>query len=836
MSILSPRPTTSPLATAADAVAEATVLIALLALPLYFTVLTETGYEPDKAVLLRTLATVGLAGWMVSRSAIRPLTHSGKLIILTGTILLAIYVVAGLLSIDMRLSFWGSQTRQQGVWTWAAYLVLLVIAATRLRSFQAVNRLVTCLLLGSVPVVVYAYLQQFGLDPIPAAGDPTTLQWPVRSTLGQHVFLGSYLVMVLPFTASRLFDAVLTRREQLPSGGRALSSLAAVVLVVVSFLLYIWLGVSHPALFALLPALLAGYAGVGVVLASWEVAPWPSWYFILLVLQILALFFTGARASWLAALATVPVLGLLVAYRLGRRALALRMLVATVAVAIVLLLLNIPGGPLQPLRTMPALARVSNITDSGGAGGSGQGRVLIWQGVTRLLADTPPIGPARGGMVRDLIGYGPESMHWAFQAVFPLRLRQVTSEIWTWDRAHNVYLDRLLDGGILALLAFLALAGLTLWRSVRELRLASPSAAVLLAGMSAAVVGHLVDGLFSLETAVTLSLLFAIAGLTAGLPWNVPAPSALLPRPIPRWLPAYFGGLFLVGLLSVLLGVERNGAALAALLVLGSLAGVGAVAALLSEGRMVSWRTWLGPVPLVAAALTTLALASQFWYQTGAVDERLGLDRLSAGDVAAAVSYLQQAVRADGNEPQYLTELGGAYLSFPTRDSANPSFVPHASQLTSLNEAQVSRLGTAQLVTLSRLALDRARQLAPLDPDAYGNLGNVDLQANQPTAALREYREAEALSHENPRYLDQEALAELQMGKGSQALGTARHALALDSTYWLSHYALAAIDDKRGDTAGAKREAALALYWQRNIWPHPPAGQISQLRSLASTG
>jgi hypothetical protein len=121
---------------------------------------------------------------------------------------LAAYVVSTLSSIDPRLSLWGSQTRQQGLWTDASYLVIAVCAATRLGSLQRVSRLVTALLLGSAPVVAYGLLQAFGIDPVPSTGDPNTLYWPVRSSLGQHIFLGSYLIMVIPFTAVRLVESL----------------------------------------------------------------------------------------------------------------------------------------------------------------------------------------------------------------------------------------------------------------------------------------------------------------------------------------------------------------------------------------------------------------------------------------------------------------------------------------------------------------------------------------------------------------------------------------------------------------------------------------------------
>src|SRR5919202_420211 len=142
---------TSPLKRAADGLVEASCLIAVLALPLYFSVLTSSGYEPDKAVLLRVFAIVAGGAWLVGfllepgkpgKSRVSPVLWLGL------TVFLA-YAVATVFSIDPRLSLWGSHVRQQGLWTRASYLIFLVAAMTRLRTPAQHERLVSILLFGS---------------------------------------------------------------------------------------------------------------------------------------------------------------------------------------------------------------------------------------------------------------------------------------------------------------------------------------------------------------------------------------------------------------------------------------------------------------------------------------------------------------------------------------------------------------------------------------------------------------------------------------------------------------------------------------------------------------
>src|SRR5207244_7030991 len=72
------------------------------------------------------------------------------------------------------------------------------------RTPGALRRLVDVVLFGSVPVGLVALSQAANWDPLPRVWDPAVTSMTVRSTFGSHVFLGSYLVMIIPLTAARL--------------------------------------------------------------------------------------------------------------------------------------------------------------------------------------------------------------------------------------------------------------------------------------------------------------------------------------------------------------------------------------------------------------------------------------------------------------------------------------------------------------------------------------------------------------------------------------------------------------------------------------------------------
>ena len=836
---------------AADRVVEAGCLAAVLLLPLYFSVLTLSGYESDKAVLLRVLAVLVGAAWIVGFALGERdrATRSSLLLWLALTILL-VYCLATILSIDPRLSLWGSQGRQQGLWTRASYLVFLVAVATRLRSRRQRERLVSMLLLGSVPAAVYGVLQQLGYDPIPSGGDPNTLSWPVRSSFGQHIFFASYLVMVIPFSAARLvanrgaWSSASKRWFLTPEvlqGGAALAFVAA------TYVIFMAWGSAHPALFAVFPGLLLLYVLLGLWLETLPDSPVLQHarllgYGALLALQLLALAFTGARGAWLGFLAALPVFGFLGARRMRRPGVARGVLAVTLAAGLFLLLLNIPNGPLHPLRNVRGLNRLADITASGGAGGSAQGRLLIWQGVWQLMTHQPAVGGDWGGPLRAIVGYGPESLHWAFESVYPLKLRVVTSEIWTWDRAHNIFLDYLVDAGLLGLLAVLALLGTFLYRAFSALpRAQEPEAWILIAAASAAA-GHLVDGFFGIETVVTLLLLWILVGLVAGVSSEPVedhvAPTLRLPRGSPFWF-----GLGLAIALIMALPFGDHPAVLAALWLVSLVLGVGAIAALLEEpGRLPRISLSLHGRRLlfvsILAALSAVVLGSQMRFQTAAVADRAGVTALDNGQVVQALGYLEEATQANSYEPKYEADLAGAYLTLGAvrLDSGDPTYVPTTSDVRTIDPAIATSLGKDQLFTLARFALESAQSFSPLDPDTYYNLGNVLLQSGQPEQAMGQFRRAEALSLNNPRYLDQEALAQLQERQLQRAARKAHQALSLDNTFWYSYYTLALVDDQLGARDRARQEATESLAWVHNYWPPPPSQQLAQLQSLQRAG
>src|SRR5262249_39195413 len=69
-----------------------------------------------------------------------------------------------------------------------------------MRTRKQAERLVSFMILTSVPVALYGLLQANRLDPLPWAGDTATR---VASSMGNAIFVAAWLIMAVPYTLYR---------------------------------------------------------------------------------------------------------------------------------------------------------------------------------------------------------------------------------------------------------------------------------------------------------------------------------------------------------------------------------------------------------------------------------------------------------------------------------------------------------------------------------------------------------------------------------------------------------------------------------------------------------
>lgn len=153
-----------------DAFLEACWLVAILATPLFFNIHSERVFEPDKIALLRSLAILMSLIWVV-----RFLDNQGwrnldrlrftnkdaiwhKPLVIPVLTLVVVYILSTIFSINSRISWAGSYQRMQGLYTTLSYVVIFALMVATIRSHEQVRRIVSVLIVTSIPVALYGLL------------------------------------------------------------------------------------------------------------------------------------------------------------------------------------------------------------------------------------------------------------------------------------------------------------------------------------------------------------------------------------------------------------------------------------------------------------------------------------------------------------------------------------------------------------------------------------------------------------------------------------------------------------------------------------------------------
>lgn len=410
----------------AEGILEATWLAAIVMAPLFFNKYSSRIFEPDKATLIRSLALIALTAWILilidkarQRKPINLRLFLKQPFVLPVVLLTAAYLIATIFSVTPRISFWGSYVRMQGFYTTISYIILFASIAANLRSKKQIQNLISLAILTSLPISLYGILQHAGRDPIPWGGDVTQR---VASHMGNSIFVAAYLIMVVPLTIGRIvqsFKSILDEEQKLFAH-------------VARATIYIFIG----------------------------------------VLQVITIYYTGSRGPWLGFMASSFFLFVLLSLHWRKRWLTFSFIALAAIGAIGLILLNIPNGPLQSLREKPELRRLGQLIDMESR--TAKVRVLIWQGASEMVLPHEPLKYPDGhkdpfNAIRPIIGYGPETMHMAYNPFYPPELAYVEKRNASPDRSHNETWDALVITGVLGLIGYLAVFSSVFYYSLKWL-------------------------------------------------------------------------------------------------------------------------------------------------------------------------------------------------------------------------------------------------------------------------------------------------------------------------------------------------------------------------------
>lgn len=497
-----------------DGFLEAGWLLALIVTPLFFNIHSERVFEPDKLTLMRSIALLMALVWLikfVEQQGWRDLdwlkwgTSNSiwrKPLILPVLFVAVVYIISTLLSVAPRTSLWGSYQRLQGTYTTFAYIVVFAIIASTMRSRAQMQRLITTVIVTSIPVSLYGILQRFELDPLPWGGNTSKR---IAGHMGNAIFIAAYLIMTVPFTAVRIIDSffnILTD-EELSYADVVRSSIYILTIALQLIAIYfsqsrgplLGLGVGLFAFVLLLLVALRYAAGERFGSKSADYL-FPLLY---LTLAIIALFITnGLQASLGARNAFYlygGLLGLLIlsifilaGARVGWRWLWASWLTIVLFVGVLLLTFNISSemedrfidvpliGTLDTTfdswQTLPTIGRLGDLLNQDA--GTTTVRILIWRGAIELIRPHDPVAFPDGqtdsfNFLRPLFGYGPESMYVAYNGFYPPELATIEARNASPDRSHNETFDALVITGVVGFLAWQTLYLAAFYYSFRQL-------------------------------------------------------------------------------------------------------------------------------------------------------------------------------------------------------------------------------------------------------------------------------------------------------------------------------------------------------------------------------
>ena len=410
----------SKLARYCDGLMEAAWLAALILVPLFFNIYSSRIFEPDKIALLRSLVLIIIAAWVVKivdqgslgweklsngKSRFRSIIEIPIVPIVLAIAI--VYLLATIFSVTPRVSLLGSYQRLQGTYTTFSYLLIFAVMLGNIRDREQIERIVTTVILVSLPITLYGILQRFESDPIPWGGD-TTIR--IAANMGNSIFVAAYLIMVFPLSIYRIvesFKAILTEDQHL---------------------------FAH-------------------VIRS-------TFYIFIAALQVIAIYMSGSRGPALGWMASSFFLVLLLSMYWNKRWLTLITIFSAGLIAVFLFVFNIEGGPLDNLRNAPAIGRFGNLLNADS--NSALVRKYIWQGAADLVTPHEPIkypdaSQDRFNLLRPIIGYGPESMYVAYNPFYIPELALVERRNASPDRSHNETWDSLVITGVLGIFVYLAI-------------------------------------------------------------------------------------------------------------------------------------------------------------------------------------------------------------------------------------------------------------------------------------------------------------------------------------------------------------------------------------------
>jgi tetratricopeptide (TPR) repeat protein len=462
---------------------EAAWLAAVGVIPIFFNIYSSRIFEPDKITILRSLALLTLAAWLIkmvdeggikwksqdkNESFLHYLWHYPLVAPIIALVI--VYSISTIFSVTPSISFSGSYQRLQGTYTTFSYLVIFFSIIVNLRKREQIRRLITTVIFVSFPISFYGILQHYNIDPIPWGGNVSIR---IAANLGNSIFVAAYMIMVFPLTVGRIIESF---KSILSDNESAEANVVHIVKQTIRGTIYIV------------------FAG----------------------LQLVSIYWSGSRGPLLGLFAGSYLMLLLLSLYWRKRWLTFVSVGVAILSAGFLIVFNMNNGPLEALRKSPAIGRFGNLLNS--ESNSALVRQYIWEGTVNLVGVHNPLKFPDGSndklnLLRPLIGYGPESMYVAYNQFYEPQLGQVEKRNASPDRAHNETWDSIVITGVSGLLVYLSIFSAVFYYGLKWLGLINSGRAKIL--FFICIIGGGVIG------AIVLIMVKGIEYLGVGLPFGM---------------------------------------------------------------------------------------------------------------------------------------------------------------------------------------------------------------------------------------------------------------------------------------------------------------------------
>ena len=403
--------------------------------PIFFVPIVYAVWQISEYFLFQVLVEIILFVWLLKTIVAWDRWNIGTLKrvilkikpVLPAFIFIFILGLSTLFSQSSYYSFWGYYSRKMGYLIWLHFFAFFLILFFNIKNKKQIARILYIIVTTTGVVVVYGFLQIFGLDILPWS-EPPSLGYRVFSTFGQPNFLASWLLLAIPIVLWIIFRYSFRSHLVLPffstfqnkiKKGSLLKKEQRIKEYSEKFISQL-------------------KRSTVLVFKQFFIRP----IFLCLFLSaIIILILTQSRGAWVGFFLSFFFFVIIFAWLKKQRRLATLLFVFLVLFSLLVTVLNLYAPPLN-VEGSPLMAKIRTMSH---LAEQGRLRFIWWQNSLDLIKQRP------------ILGYGLETQHLNFVRYYQPEFGALEAINKTPDRAHNDILDTVLTSGLLGLISYLFL-------------------------------------------------------------------------------------------------------------------------------------------------------------------------------------------------------------------------------------------------------------------------------------------------------------------------------------------------------------------------------------------